>query len=784
MEVSHVDDMTTHIVMSNQKSMAVTILDSPELMTLLSGALYKNPAYAMVREVICNAQDAHIEAGIADTPIEISFVNNRLIIRDFGLGIPRNKMAEIYGTYGLSTKKKQKESTGGFGLGSKSPWSFTEIFGVTSYNKGTKTIYRLVRSDPENNGKPGIIPILETESAESGLEVSIPLVSGNKSVLEEYIKTVVMLGDIPAKLDGELLDTIPFNQAKKGFTFVNRHVTKELKTPISVRYGSVVYPLESHVYYETEYWKLVDKLGFQNSYYTTKPHLVLHAEPNTLSIAPSRDHLTLETRTLKTVKALIENMINVLFEDKHYEQDIVAYFKRNPEQNKEMHGISIAQTRKDYELMIAFAKYPNMLKYLKLNNEISQYFRKHEINNPKLFKTFTQYSNPNNRTTKNLNSWVNRYCYAPLYQWQQETSHRTSLHIWGRPRHPDTLHGPSAFYDYFVWNTSPTAVISLARKIVVLTTRITDIHDQFFDDKDVGLFVWVVTTRSKKLEVYAELAESLRSRGFEVIDLATKHWVAPEPRKKKVPKIDEEKVKKPAGYYKLINGVSATRETYSRRVAAANIPTLVETPTAYLEEKNEAFLGMLGRNGNNVLSLLESIPHSGIVVVNLKEEEELIKKGIPHFFEYATQSLNQIVKENRADIRKYLSVKCLIDTVQTRYFKNDYSRKYQVSKLLEQDITRKTLGISSPESFRKMEKFINIYTWLQAVNNHPQINVFSGLAELPEPRVPSEKTVAKVSKCVNSPHMDLFNSSFMFYLKDEHIARKLINILLDYETEE
>jgi len=234
----------------------------------------------------------------------------------------------------------------------------------------------------------------------------------------------------------------------------------------------------------------------------------------------------------------------------------------------------------------------------------------------------------------------------------------------------------------------------------------------------------------------------------------------------------------------LINGVSATRETYSRRVAAANIPTLVETPTAYLEEKNEAFLDMLWRNGNNVLSLLESIPHSGIVVVNLKEEEELIKKGIPHFFEYATQSLNQIVKENRADIRKYLSVKCLIDTVQTRYFKNDYSRKYQVSKLLEQDITRKTLGISSPESFRKMEKFINIYTWLQAVNNHPQINVFSGLAELPEPRVPSEKTVAKVSKCVNSPHMDLFNSSFMFYLKDEHIARKLINILLDYETEE
>lgn len=784
MEVSHVDDMTTHIVMSNQKSMAVTILDSPELMSLLSSALYKNPAYAMVREVICNAQDAHIEAGIADTPIEISFENNRLIIRDFGLGIPRDKMAEIYGTFGLSTKKKQKGATGGFGLGSKSPWSFTDIFGVTSHNKGTKTVYRLVRSDPENDGKPGIIPILDTETEESGLEVSIPLGSSKRHVLEGYIKSVVMLGDIPAKLDGELLDTIPFNQAKKGFTFVSPLATSELKTTISIRYGSVIYPLESHDYYKTEYDELIYKLDSRYRHYIKEPYLVLHAEPNTLSIAPSRDHLTLEARTTKTLKALMSNMINVLSEVKFYKQDIIEYFKKNPEQSGEAYSISYAQSMKDYALMTAFAKYPDMLKQLRVATEISGYFHKHGIKNSKLFKSFLRLINTRTRTSRSLNSWIIRYCYSPLYQWQQGTPHRTSLYILRKSTQPDRLHGPSALCSYFRWVTEPCNVISLTRNIVVLTARITDIHERVFVDKGIDSRVWVVSTRSKKLEVYAELAESLRSQGFEVIDLATEDWVAPEPRKKNVSKVTKQKVEKPKGYPRLIDSINEDRHTYSKRIASANHPTLIETPVAYIEEKNEAFLGLLGSSTRNVLKLLEHIPSEYIAVVNQKEKEELIKKGIPHFFEYATGSMNQLIKENRTEIRKYLSTEALITTSNAQRSSWSYEESRLVKNLLSVDITRNALGISGPVSFNKMEVIVEIYNWLQVLKGRTSFNIFSGLAELPKPKVPSEKTVTKVSKCVSSPHMELLDSLFMFCLKDEHIARKLINILLDYETEE
>src|SRR5690606_6982235 len=101
--------------------------------------------------------------------------------------------------------------------------------------------------------------------------------------------------------------------------------------------------------------------------------------------------------------------------------------------------------RKDYELMTAFVKYPDMLYGFKLDIKISEYFRKHEIKNPKLFKSFLRCVNNHTQTTRNLNSWVNRYCYGPLYQWQQETSHTTSLYILGRDIQPEKLHGPSAF---------------------------------------------------------------------------------------------------------------------------------------------------------------------------------------------------------------------------------------------------------------------------------------------------------------------------------------------------
>ena len=236
---------------------------------------------------------------------------------------------------------------------------------------------------------------------------------------------------------------------------------------------------------------------------------------------------------------------------------------------------------------------------------------------------------------------------------------------------------------------------------------------------------------------------------------------------------------------RLVDTINIGKESYSKRTASTKNPTLIKSPVAYIEERNETFLYLLNIGGTNLLNLLEQLPSTNIAVVNKKEEMELIKEGIPHFFEYATENVNQLIKENKTEISKYLSVESLIDTINSRYFSRSYSESSFIRRLLSRDIIRNVLGISGPVSFVKMADIVNLHKWINSRKTHPKFSVFSGvLPELPKARLPSEKTIAKIYKCVKSPHIDLLGRSFMFHVEDERIARKLINILLDYETEE
>ena len=99
---------------------------------ILSEGLYSNKIGSMVRELICNAYDAHCAAGTKDTPIdvELPMVTNPLFrIRDYGTGLSEDDMRTIYTTYFDSTKNNDNKYIGGFGLGSKTPLCYnTEQF--------------------------------------------------------------------------------------------------------------------------------------------------------------------------------------------------------------------------------------------------------------------------------------------------------------------------------------------------------------------------------------------------------------------------------------------------------------------------------------------------------------------------------------------------------------------------------------------------------------------------------------------------------------------------------
>lgn len=187
MQVSQMSDSVTHAVLGKQDSIEMGVSDSAALMHIFSTTLYTYPMLATVREIICNGWDGHITSGRTDTPLQITVSDEQIVIRDFGPGIPHAKIGPIYGVFGNSTKREDGAVTGGFGLGSKAPFSYTDNFEVVSNHEGLKSVYRVSKSSMERGGKPSIDTMVQVPTDETGIRVTIPFKFRFKLSLETEV---------------------------------------------------------------------------------------------------------------------------------------------------------------------------------------------------------------------------------------------------------------------------------------------------------------------------------------------------------------------------------------------------------------------------------------------------------------------------------------------------------------------------------------------------------------------------------------------------------------------
>jgi hypothetical protein len=148
------------------------IRNSAKAFNILSSGLYANKIRAIVRELSCNAVDSHVAAGKADTPFDVHLPNTLepwFSIRDYGTGLTHDQVSNIYTTYFESTKTESNEFIGALGLGSKSPFSYTDNFTVTAIKGGTKGIYTAFINEA---GVPSIAKMMDEKTDEpSGVEV-------------------------------------------------------------------------------------------------------------------------------------------------------------------------------------------------------------------------------------------------------------------------------------------------------------------------------------------------------------------------------------------------------------------------------------------------------------------------------------------------------------------------------------------------------------------------------------------------------------------------------------
>mgnify|MGYP000965543539 CR=1 FL=1 len=300
------------------------ISDDPAFFQILSANLYSNQKLAVVRETLCNSWDAHIEAGIKDKAVKVTLSEEGdLVFRDFGTGIPHDKMGEVYGTYGASTKKTNSNVTGGFGLGCKSPFAYTESFRVISYNQGTKTVYNITKSSVESGGRPGITKIMDTPTTETGLEVRIRIENGDEHEFINYINYITLHGEMNVDLVVEGYYRGATGRLNKlGMSFEPGSYNMDYHSwyndymgnhDVFIRYGNVVYPALDTPATRPALATIRRFMGIVNI-----RRVLVQAAPDTLALTPGREALSSQKMTENGIVDICVNLT------KRVEQDIRA----------------------------------------------------------------------------------------------------------------------------------------------------------------------------------------------------------------------------------------------------------------------------------------------------------------------------------------------------------------------------------------------------------------------------------------------------------------------------
>ena len=299
--VEKVNDIETSL----SQSKAFTIKASPKAFKILSSGLYSNKIRAIIRELSCNAYDAHIAANNSEPFIVHlpSVLDENFYVQDFGTGLSEEDIMSLYTTYFESNKTNSNDFVGALGLGSKSPFSYTDSFIVESRFENKKTTY-LVYINEED--LPSISKLEEINTDEhSGLTVKFSIKPEDISTFKEEALEVLSVFEKQPKLIGangnlQLYDPIEFND--KDYFIGSVYGYNESR--IYAYMGNILYPIQ------------LDKLELDSDVddFVNHHRIIIKFNIGELDITPSREQLSYIKSTVKTLKDKVIQVVNYIIE--------------------------------------------------------------------------------------------------------------------------------------------------------------------------------------------------------------------------------------------------------------------------------------------------------------------------------------------------------------------------------------------------------------------------------------------------------------------------------------
>jgi hypothetical protein len=267
------------------------------ILEILRSKMYKNPIGAICREISSNSRDANREAK-NNIPIEISITSSKFFVdcpiisfRDFGPGISKERMADVFVNYGASTKRDSNDQTGGFGLGAKTPFSYTDNFSIETIVNGIKYTYIAAIED----GKKGKLYLFSSEETteHSGTTIIIPIKDEDRASFEkEVIKATIFWDTKPVYKNFKHISEFTSSKAEtetEKFLILNDE-SEFFGFTFGILLDNILYNLD------TVQTDIIDR------YHNTNKMIIFKFNTGDLTISANRESLQYDKKTIETIK--------------------------------------------------------------------------------------------------------------------------------------------------------------------------------------------------------------------------------------------------------------------------------------------------------------------------------------------------------------------------------------------------------------------------------------------------------------------------------------------------
>lgn len=291
-----IDRPTDFEGMVPQTRIAFKIEANAMLVDILSNLIYKDKVLAVIRELSCNAYDAHIsnknpKPFSVQVPTKLEPV---FAVEDEGCGLPADKIGDIFWTYGSSTKTKTNDQIGAMGIGSKSPFAYTKSsFVVRSRFDGVETHYLCFINE---NGTPdGAVTMTQDTTEPNGVRVEMGVRAEDISAFHQRIVSFFRYWKVkPTLINGDEINWAPMKPILEGTGWYMEHTstaghTKQAKAVM----GHVAYPISLSAIPNPS----------ADMRFVALNHFVIDFKLGELAFAASREELSYDERTVKALEA-------------------------------------------------------------------------------------------------------------------------------------------------------------------------------------------------------------------------------------------------------------------------------------------------------------------------------------------------------------------------------------------------------------------------------------------------------------------------------------------------